>query len=1094
MACLKRTICLILLAFISCKQGTSPKSATEISQTRELVFETILLDSLPKPQKSSMGPILTKSVGKTQTIEYTEKSRTILPTIIKPGGKKLNQSQPTKTPLIEQKVKSRTPQINTAKPPNFPDYNPLNFNIYTLTSGLIDSKIHDILQDSKGNIWFSSYLGVSKYNGHTYENFSQNQGLIDGYVEHVYEDYDGNIWFSHRKGVSRFDGENMSNFYTESTLLKEGINQTLQDKNGNFWFASYASGLCKVEKNKLEEIICFSEVPGKINAILEDKKGNIWIASEQNGLIKYDGQSFYQISTASKSISCLKESKDGSIWFGSLATISQYDGEAITSFDKLGNSFVKNIMEDDSETIWFSTKSDGVFNLKENQINHINISDGLPSDETDGILQDKAGNIWIGTYQGAVKYNKMFSSIYYQDGLTSKSVRSLFEDTKGNIWAGCDLGGLSYFNLNAGTITNFNKKNGLGGQNINSITEDQDKEMWFGFWDGPLSKLSADRKTITQYLDSGEALVSLYTDHKGDLWYSSREKEGVFKINKKANSRTHYTVEQGLVDPEIIQISQDVDSNYIFTTFAGVSILNKEQSILTNYPKTEGQNLSIIESCYQDHTGAYWLSSLVGEGLFRVNPKTKKISQFGIEDGLPSNILLTAIQDDKKNMWLNTRNGIAKIDKKALDSLDSQNHTYGKTLFTSFGQENNFPGSGDGRYFILKDKLNRLWIPQLDKVSLVDLHEVRQTESEIEAELLNFKLFNENINWTTDSSYTLKNGLKVGRFKFNGLIENTAIPLDPILPYDNNFVSFEFVGIDVNKPKSVKYQYQLEGLEKNWSSIANTPEATYGNLSPGKYTFKVKAMNEAGVWSNISQYHFSITPPWWKTWWAYLFYISFALLLIYAWTRYNVYLTLEKYKATQAMRAKISTDLHDDVGSILSGLSMKSELMSYSADETQQKELTTLSEMSRDAMERMRDTVWAMDARKDKYENLTDRMRSFAENNLPLKNITYDFKVESPKTGEFISPEIRQNVYLIFKEAITNILKHSDAKHVTITFNKKGNTLTLKISDNGSKKNTSSSDGLGMSNMKARAESLKGTLKSYFKNGFTVDLEIPTNR
>lgn len=237
MACLKYITCLLLLAFISCKQSNPQKKVTASSLGQELVFEKILLDSLPKAKTISMGPTLTKAVGETEVIKYPERSRTFLPVKripLKTSRINKNHIQTKRTPLIEQKVKSQTPQINTAKPPNFPDYNPLNFNIYTLTSGLIDSKIHDILQDSKGNIWLSSYLGVSKYNGHTYENFSQNQGLIDGYVEDVYEDHDGNIWFSHRKGVSRFDGENMSNFHTESTLLKEGINQTLQDKNGNF--------------------------------------------------------------------------------------------------------------------------------------------------------------------------------------------------------------------------------------------------------------------------------------------------------------------------------------------------------------------------------------------------------------------------------------------------------------------------------------------------------------------------------------------------------------------------------------------------------------------------------------------------------------------------------------------------------------------------------------------------------------------------------------------------------------------------------------------------------------------------------------------
>lgn len=146
--------------------------------------------------------------------------------------------------------------------------------------------------------------------------------------------------------------------------------------------------------------------------------------------------------------------------------------------------------------------------------------------------------------------------------------------------------------------------------------------------------------------------------------------------------------------------------------------------------------------------------------------------------------------------------------------------------------------------------------------------------------------------------------------------------------------------------------------------------------------------------------------------------------------------------------------------------------------------------MSRDAMEHMRDTVWAIDSRKDKYENLVDRMREYAEKNLALRNITHEFIITDVDTKKFINPEKRQTIYLIFKEAITNIVKHSNGDHVIIEFADKKNSIQLLIRDNGTQKEIRSSDGLGMSNMKMRAMKIGGILTTKYENGFIVELAL----
>lgn len=193
-------------------------------------------------------------------------------------------------------------------------------------------------------------------------------------------------------------------------------------------------------------------------------------------------------------------------------------------------------------------------------------------------------------------------------------------------------------------------------------------------------------------------------------------------------------------------------------------------------------------------------------------------------------------------------------------------------------------------------------------------------------------------------------------------------------------------------------------------------------------------------------------------------------------------------KQKEEFRNQVSSDLHDDVGTLLTGVALQSELASMSADQNQKNSLLEISSMSRAAMEQMRDIVWALDSRKDKYENLIDRMRAFAEQQLHLKNINHKFTFELPNGGQSITPIIRQNVYLIFKEAIANIVKHSNADFVKINFVQKENQSELTIIDNGTNLSGIKTDGSGIANMKYRAETISGKLIIKIDEGYNINL------
>lgn len=307
-------------------------------------------------------------------------------------------------------------------------------------------------------------------------------------------------------------------------------------------------------------------------------------------------------------------------------------------------------------------------------------------------------------------------------------------------------------------------------------------------------------------------------------------------------------------------------------------------------------------------------------------------------------------------------------------------------------------------------------------------------------------------------------------------------------PFDYN-IQFSFSVPEFYR--DIYYSYRIKGHGDNWSGYRPDNIIELNGLQPGDYLLELKVSTGLND-DNASYYSLPITMKqvWYKKPWVIALFslLLVALLVVYLRSRFNQ--KLKRQKDLADLRTKISSDLHDDVGSILSGLAMQSQMLTYSAREEQKGSLNEISNMSREAMEHMRDTVWAMDSRKDKYENLIDRMRAFAEKNLALKNITHEFIVADIDTKKFIDPEKRQAIYLVFKEAITNIIKHSDGKHVMIKFGYEKNNLHLSIHDNGSQKVTGNSDGLGSSNMKMRAERINGQLTTGYENGFKVELII----
>ncbi len=339
------------------------------------------------------------------------------------------------------------------------------------------------------------------------------------------------------------------------------------------------------------------------------------------------------------------------------------------------------------------------------------------------------------------------------------------------------------------------------------------------------------------------------------------------------------------------------------------------------------------------------------------------------------------------------------------------------------------------------------------------------------------------------SSYTILKGKTDSLFNIGFLPKN----IDKIeLAYNDKMLQFNFALLNYNSLDSRFYKYKLEGYDTRWSSAQKENYVKFTSLPPGKYVFKVKGSIKGDNWDNeVLSVPIIVHQAWFRTWWFWGLCTLSLGLIIYSLLYFYFKQKLEKRLAIEKLRTKISSDLHDDVGSILTGLAMQSEILEYTIDEKNKKKVSRLSQLSRSAMSRMRDAVWTMDARRDNWDALMDRMNEFAFENLEPKGIKHHVVQTGIKPHEKMATELRQHLYLIFKEAITNIVKHSNADEVKVLLKKEKGKFTFSIHDNGTtSQGKSKSAGQGLSNIKMRAGEINAKLDIRQEDGFLIFLEV----
>jgi len=740
----------------------------------------------------------------------------------------------------------------------------LPVKIYEVEDGLPQSQVLTIIQDSKKLLWIGTQDGIASFDGINFNTYTRKDGLPSNQASTSFLDSKGNLWFGHKYSFISRKIKLSQKF--ESIKLPTSINSDvvdiLEDSSGAIWFATNGSGIFKYDQSGWKS---FTKKDGLNNdstlaICLVDNK--LWITSYQSISImdinKNDSLSFEYITSEdglpkNKFYDILNDGT-GNIWLAStihgLIKINKekphVKPEYFTDNFGLKDLFVQNIYFDHSGKIWAATESSGVIRFDKNGYEIINTENGLPNNSINSIFQDFEGSFWFGGESGLCQYRGKLFELYPVDGkLTDNFVWAFNEDKHGNLWIGTASGLYSYSPL-SGKIKKINLKGkGITNGECSVIYKDEKGVFWLSIFGVTLCSFDPETQEFVTYSQFDYmSITAVVPGLKGNLLISTMGnglinwKPGSFEMKK-------YTTENGLPSNIITDMKRSKDGTYWIATESG-GICSFDGEKFKNYNLDEGLESITVMCLTEDLQGNIWIGT-ESFGLFKYDGE--KFVNFNENNGLSGNDIYSIITDNDGNVWMGTRIGLEKFDPK------TESVKY-------FGKNEGFIAIENNQGAVFKDRKGNLWFGTIKGAV--------------------------KYNFTEDKINTVKPIVTIEDILL--FSQHFPVPPNNEYAYNENHLTFRFFAISYIVPQNIRYQYILEGLDKKWSAESNDRYASYTNLAPGKYTFKVKACNSDGIWnSNSSSFEFEIETPFWRTYWFFLIVLVLASGAVYGLHKKNVY-------------------------------------------------------------------------------------------------------------------------------------------------------------------------------------------------------------
>ncbi|WP_168208888.1 triple tyrosine motif-containing protein [Chitinophaga sp. XS-30] len=1013
-----------------------------------------------------------------------------------------------------------------------------NFDAYDVDKGLSQSSIYSLIQDEEGFLWISTFDGVNRFDGYVFNEYRQipspnrsdskpverilyssasqqgravvkSFGLHGGRDYEFYKDSRKQLLVVHNTGISLY-GQYKNSFrhvFQDTTYVNEEERDFVQkfhvlgedEATQTLWLWRPMKGLYILDNitYELKKIILYPPdfEKRRLRPATVVKQGDhIWMAFEREQLVKMDIHTTrlttYCLPTLGKN-PVIKLLGPDSLLLASEGHISIFDIKKnsytdlpVELYNDQHENFQPSVIElDHKGNAWIGGNNGVVvYSLRNHEIvNHIvsfNTFENNSFNRVISLYRDAADNMWVGTDgDGLKKYspNKKVFSLYRSPRITHNIVKAVYKHDDGRLYVGLWQDGLDIYEKGGRflkKITNVESPGLFPNNDLHSICRENYESLWFHFKDGGIGLFNVQTERFRDLTAKMKALGLPEQDDEypfvskrpnGEVYFNYGEYLLMFSDadkGYKADIVRHFPGEN------LTCFYEDFWGNQYVGTKAGLYGRAAESSSWEKIPlpPKDVEVKSINKNAHKQ------LLVATTKGLLILNEKYEVVRHYNSYDytGMVNDYVYAVLLDDKDDIWVSHNKGITQI-KQNSDNLVTYNFEDGLqsnefntgAYFKSMDGELFFGGIRGVTGFYPRNFMNNPYTPKVVIKRLEVLDKPYQSDTAI------------------------------------SLLHKVE------LPYNQNTIAIEYVPLEFTNPLKNKVQYMLDGVDEDWLQAGSQTLARYTNLPPGHYIFKVKACNNDEVWNTVPvTLEIVIKIPFWQSLWFRFLLLLLVLGIAYYFSALyldykirNEKLKLEKEQAVDQERARISSDMHDDLGSGLSTIRLLSEIAKRKIKDTgQTKEIERISEAAGELVDKMSEIIWAMNSSNDSLANLIAYMRSFAADFLEHARIQHHFIIPENIPNVKLSGGTRRHIYLAVKESLHNVMKHSQATEVTIEV-KVFRNMTIMIKDNGKGFDPEKVRlfGNGLKNIEKRMQQVGGQVDIISQNGTTVFLDIPLN-
>lgn len=905
-------------------------------------------------------------------------------------------------------------------------------------NGLVQSQVATIFEDSDGFLWFGSFGGLSRWNGYDFTNFQTQDGLAGNRISAIVQKKDGTLIFGiDGGGVSTFKNGKFDTLSINPNLAGQPVTTLFLDSAQTLYIGTFGDGIWVLPASGEPRHLTTKDGLSSDNIwfITQDKTGTTWIGTDGGGLIEWKNNSF-------------KIHKKG---------------------NGFGGDLVRSVFSHPDGSLWVGFMGSGLSVLKDGKWKSFSTRDGLAGNTVWSVSSLADGTVLICTDTGVSEYkNGFFSTLSQKNGLSAKEIYTVFVSKNETVYFGTSGGGADIYQPEE--MVSYSKE--IEESTILGVAEGPDGKMVLASYGNGVFVLDKDRLSKIGLSKGLPDLTvwSVSAGKSGTFYFSTSDGLGIYSAGKIKSIRK----KDGLVHQRVYSSLEAHDGTVYIGTRKGVNILKNGK---ITQPESDLLKNTIIWSVKEGPDSSLFFCA-DGNGLIIL--KDGQYSSVGNKEGVRGDYIISALQASDGKLYIGTDgNGLTILDHGKAEYLDAKSGLTDNTIYNILEDKNrNIYLTTNMGINILVNKNGKRIIRTLMKSDGLVSNEQNLGSSFIASDgkiwfgtISGLSVYNPE----KDKEPVFPPGMKLtGLMLYDQPVEKTE---KVTFSWDQNYLKFGFVGLDLPSPQKLTYTWQLSGVDKK-PMTGKERLIQYTNLSPGTYTFEVIAVNEWGIKSKPVKSTFEIHPAWWKTWW----FISLAVILFVLLVSWLIYNRVQQLLAVERLRAKLAADLHDNIGSSLTEIFYLTEFGNLSLKQNDAEaaagNFAKIGHLSRALVKSMSDIVWLVNPSKDSLYDLIIRLKESYEDLFAASGV--GFKTENIKVLESVhlSIEYRQNLFLIFKEAINNSLKYSQGTEIKLDADLSGKNLTLVLTDNGKGFNISEeTSGNGLKNIRSRAEDLKAKLE-----------------